>query len=107
MAIKSAAEIESLASEFEDRFGKLPAAVKNLFYTVRIKTLAARAGIESIATEHGQIILRAFEGRHFDKRRLEPFLRYGVKIGLNQIQMDYRRLTDWRKVLEEVLKQVG
>jgi len=103
----SVEEIETLASEFSDRFGKLPKEVKNLLYSVRIKALATRAGIETIATEHGQIILIPFEGMHFDKRKLESLQRDGIKIGLHQIRINYKKLTDWRKVLEEVLREVA
>jgi transcription-repair coupling factor (superfamily II helicase) len=103
----SAEETEALASEFSDRFGKLPREVKNLLYSVRIKALAARAGIESIATEHGQILLMPFEGMRFDRHKLEPLQREGLKIGLNQIRINYKKLADWRQVLEEVLKGVG
>ncbi len=102
--ITSADRIESLAIEFSDRFGKLPKETKNLLYSVRIKTLAARAGIETIATEHGQIILIPFEGMCFNKRKLEPLQRDGVKIGLNQIRINYKKLTDWRPVLEELMR---
>jgi len=60
-------QVAALAEEFNDRFGALPPEVENLLYVVRIKALASRAGIESIATEEGQIILRLFEGMRFDK----------------------------------------
>jgi len=99
--------IENLASEFGDRFGPLPQEIKNLLYSVRIKILAARAGIESISTEHGQIIIIPFEGMRFDKHKLEPLSRDGIKTGLNQIRIHYKRLADWRRVLEEVLKVMG
>jgi transcription-repair coupling factor (superfamily II helicase) len=105
--ITSAEETEAFASEFSDRFGRLPREVKNLLYSVRIKVLAARAGIESIATEHGQIILIPFEGMRFDKHKLEPLSIEDVKIGPNQIRISYKTLADWRQVLEEVLKGLG
>ena len=65
--------------------------------------LAARAGIESIATEHGQITVRPFEGMRFDKHKLEPLSRDGIRISPNQIRLSYKKIADWRKVLEEVL----
>ncbi len=104
--MNSVEEIEGLASEFSDRFGRLPKEVKNLLYAVKIKALAAKAGIESIATEHTQIIVRPFEGMHFDKRKLEPLQRDGIKIGLTQIRVNYKRMIDWRKVLEEVVNEI-
>ena len=98
-------QVEALGDEFSDRFGTLPVEVKNLLYAVKIKAQAARAGIESIATEDGQIVLRLFPGMRFDKQKLEPLLRDGVKLGLTQLRLHPKRLgKEWRKVLEEVVR---
>ncbi|MBI4303719.1 MAG: transcription-repair coupling factor, partial [Chloroflexi bacterium] len=107
-------QMEALALEFTDRFGPLPREVNNLLYAVRIKALAAKAGIESIATEHGEIVLRLFEGMRLDKQKLEPYLR-GLKLpagsitpGTNQLRLHPKRLGErWQAVLEEVVKGVG
>ncbi|MBA7651536.1 Transcription-repair-coupling factor [subsurface metagenome] len=99
-------QMEDMAQEFSDRFGALPAEIKNLLYAVRIKSLAAKSGIESIATEQGQIIIRRFQGLHFDKQPLEP-LPDGIKIGLTQLRLNPRRLGgEWQEVLEEVLQNI-
>ena len=106
--ISSAGQIEDMSQELADRFGALPREVKNLLYAVRVKLLAARAGIESIATEEGQIVLRLFEGMQFDRQKLEPDLRDGIKFGLKQIRIDFKRLgKEWQRVLEDILKRVG
>ena len=105
--VESVEEIEGLANEFSDRFGMLPKEVKNLLYAVRVKALATRAGIESIASEHGQITLRLFSGMHFDKQKLAPLARDGIKIGLTQVRLNHKLLgRQWQKVLEEVLGRV-
>ncbi len=106
--IKNTEQIEVLSYDFKDRFGDLPQEVKNLLYAVRIKLLAARAGIESISTEDSQIVLRLFDGMRFDKQKLEPVLRDGIKLGVTQLRLEYKKLgKDWREVLEEVLGVVG
>jgi transcription-repair coupling factor (superfamily II helicase) len=52
-------EVRELKKEFADRFGKLPAAVKNLFEIARIRIAAAQVGVQSIrASEDRLIILR-------------------------------------------------
>ena len=76
-------QIGNMAQEFSDRFGGLPPEVENLLYTVKIKILASRAGIESISTEHGQIIIRLFQGMQLDRQKLEPVLRDGIKLGFS------------------------
>ena len=51
-------EIEALANEFSDRFGELPEMVQNLFYQMRVKLRAEKAGLAAIGMETGQIVLR-------------------------------------------------
>ena len=100
-------QIDNMAQEFSDRFGALPPEVENLLYTVKIKILAARAGIESISSEHGQIIIRLFEGLQFDRQQLKPILRDGIKLGFSQLRLNPKRLGgEWQKVLEEVLRRI-
>jgi transcription-repair coupling factor (superfamily II helicase) len=101
-------QIEALAREFSDRFGALPAEVKNLLYVIKIKALAAKAGIESIATEEGQIIISRFQGRQFDRQQLQPIVRDGITTGLTQLRLNRKRLgAKWQTVLEEALRRVG
>jgi len=100
-------QVEDLAGEFSDRFGALPIEVKNLLYAVKIKALAARAGIESISTEDGQITLRLFDGLQFNKQQLEPFFKDGIKVGLTQLRLNPKRLgKEWQQVLEEVVRRI-
>lgn len=107
-------QVEGLAQEFADRFGPLPREVSNLLYALKIKALGAKAGIESISTDGGEIIIRRFEGVRFDKQKLEPFLRglrlpvVSVYLDALQLRLNYKRIGDmWRSVLEEVVRKVG
>jgi transcription-repair coupling factor (superfamily II helicase) len=100
-------QIEPVAREFSDRFGTPPPEVDNLLYAVKIKILAARTGIESISTEHGEIVISPFEGMRFDRQKLAPLSRDGIKIGTFQIRLSPKRLgKDWQKALEEVVKKL-
>ncbi len=100
--------IGDLAQEFGDRFGTLPPEVRNLLYALRIKILAAKAGVESIDTIDRQIVIRRFQGMPFDKQKLEPLVRDGIKLGTTQLRLHPKRLgKEWQKVLEEVLERVG
>jgi len=101
-------QIDNLAADFKDRFGTLPSEVDNLLYAARIKVLAARAYIESVTTERGEIVLRLVEGLRFDRQKLQPVLRDGIRVGNNQLGLSRRRLgKEWRDVLVDVLKRVG
>jgi transcription-repair coupling factor (superfamily II helicase) len=101
-------QIDNLAADFKDRFGLLPPEVENLLYAARVRLLAARAYIESVTTERSEIVLRLVEGLRFDKQKLQPVLRDGIRVGNNQLGLSRRRLgREWRDVLVDVLKQVG
>jgi len=108
-------QIDALVQEFSDRFGPPPPEVNNLFYAVRIKTLAAKAGIESISTEQGEIIISLFEGMRFDRQKLEPLLKElpphqksAITITPTQLHLNPKRLgTRWQQVLEEVVRKIG
>ena len=105
--LEKAEQIEALAQEFSDRFGPLPLEVENLLYAVRIKLLATKAGIESISTEHGQIVLRRFEGIQFNREKLESILKDGIKVGITQLTINPKRLgIEWKKVLEGVMGRI-
>jgi len=100
-------DVEDIAYQFGDRFGTLPPEIENLLYVVKIKALAAKAGIEFISTEEGQIILRRFQGIPFNRQQLEPILKDGVKVGFTQLRLNPKRLGDkWQQVLEAVLRRV-
>jgi transcription-repair coupling factor (superfamily II helicase) len=98
-------QLDDLMQEFEDRFGAVPAEMENLLYAVKIKILAGKAGLESISTEQGEIVLRLFEGMRFDREKLEPVLRDGIKLGTAQLRLQPRRLgKEWQAVLEEIVR---
>jgi transcription-repair coupling factor (superfamily II helicase) len=100
-------KLADIAKEYHDRFGALPPEVENLLYAVKIKGLAAKAGIESISTEEGQIIIRRFQGLPFDREQLEPVLRDGITVGRTRIMLSYKKMgEEWREVLEGVLNSV-
>ncbi len=56
--IKDEAELATIEMEFEDRFGPLPEQVRNLIYQIRVKLLAANAGLASVGFEGRQLVLR-------------------------------------------------
>ncbi len=98
-------QVEQMAAGLRDRFGPVPAAVEELLFGLRVKVLAARAGVESVTLEGGEVVLRLADGLRFDGRRLAPALGPGVKLGRTQLRLSRRQLgRGWRRVLEEVLR---
>jgi transcription-repair coupling factor (superfamily II helicase) len=79
--LRDETEIDALTSEFHDRFGELPEMVENLFYQMRVKLRAERAGLSAISWESGQIVLRyPAPGEEKEGRRL-PDLGAGIRGG--------------------------
>jgi transcription-repair coupling factor (superfamily II helicase) len=99
----AADSLDDIRKGYVDRFGALPPEVDNLLYAVKIKGLAAKAGIESISTEEGYIILRRFQGLPFSACNLSP--KDGVEVGRTQIKIHFRKIGQgWRGILEGVIK---
>lgn len=56
--VRTESELETLEQEFHDRFGPLPQTARNLFYQMRVKLRAERAGLASVTVENGRLVLR-------------------------------------------------
>jgi len=101
-------QVAEMAEELDDRFGPIPTQVSNLLYAVKVKILAMEAGVQSIATENGQVVLKMVEGKKVDKALLEHAVGDGVKAGINKVRLDMKRLGPrWQEALEGVLHHLG
>jgi len=94
-------EIDALSSEFKDRFGVLPEMVENLFYQMRVKLLAEKAGLNGISWESGKIMLRyPTLGEGKDSPRLAD-LGPGIRGGKSAYWCSFGE--NWKPKLLEVL----
>ena len=94
-------EIDALASEFKDRFGVLPEMVENLFYQMRVKLRAEKAGLAGISWESGQIVLRyPASGEERNGARLAD-LGPGVRGGKSSYWCSFGKM--WQSRLLETL----
>lgn len=104
--LRDETEIDALSSEFNDRFGKLPEMVENLFYQMRVKLRAERAGLSAINWESGQIVLRyPASGEDRDGQRL-PDLGPGIRGGRNAYWCSFGKDEDWEEKLLDVLERL-
>jgi transcription-repair coupling factor (superfamily II helicase) len=101
--IRSLAELDALAEEFKDRFGPLPEPLQNLLYQLKIKLLAERAGLASIAVEGKQIVLRYPEGMIPEHL---PDLGPSVRVGKAALWLGFNEALDWMETLYEVLNKL-
>ncbi len=106
--IKDETALTSLQMEFADRFGPLPEQVTNLIYQIKVKLLAALAGLASVAFEGQQIVLQfppLPEG--IDSRQLPEIGRH-ITAGKNAYRIHLKDFEneDWQVILIQVLMKV-
>jgi transcription-repair coupling factor (superfamily II helicase) len=98
-------EVEMLSEEFADRFGPLPEAVANLLFQVRVKVLAAEAGLSSVVVESAQMVLKFSDGAAvLEETALPP----GVRLGKSAYWMRFDPQNEsWREDLLNLLGLLG
>ncbi|MEE8374394.1 MAG: TRCF domain-containing protein, partial [Dehalococcoidia bacterium] len=91
-------------SELEDRFGPLPAEVRELLFTVRIKLMATQAGVREVYTERGQVVVKLVPGAQVDRASMQRSFGDSLRVGATQLRLDIGRAgKGWRNMLEKVL----
>jgi len=101
--LRDESEIDALAIEFRDRFGPPPEMATNLFYQMRVKLRAERAGLVAVSWEGGRVALRfpappeGVEPKRFSD--LAP----DVKGGKNVYWVDCTKNELWMPRLLEIL----
>jgi transcription-repair coupling factor (superfamily II helicase) len=105
--VEAAEKLDDIRKELNDRFGTPPPEVENLLYAVKIKALGAKARIESISMDEGQIVIRRFGALPFDAHKLASVLRDGITVGHTQIRINHKKLQTWRGVVEGLIKALG
>ncbi|HSM72450.1 MAG TPA: DEAD/DEAH box helicase, partial [Anaerolineales bacterium] len=102
--LRDESEIDALASEFRDRFGQLPVITQNLFYQMRVKLRAEKAGLSAVSWESGQIVLRyPASGDDKDANRLSD-LGPGIRGGKNAYWCSFGEM--WEAKLLDVLGMI-
>ena len=103
--LRDETEIDALASEFKDRFGELPEMTANLFYQMRVKLRAEKAGLSSINWESGQIVLRYPTPTNGTEPKRLADLGAGIRGGKSAYWCSFGE--QWEGKLLEVLGRLG
>ena len=107
-ALTEPTQIDDLADELKDRFGPWPEPVEDLLFMVKVKLLAARAGVLSVSHETGEIVLAGDEKTWVRLLGVQRPYGDGIRIGHTRVRLDIKRLGNaWRGVLEKMLSAVG
>jgi transcription-repair coupling factor (superfamily II helicase) len=102
--LRDEAEVDALSGEFEDRFGPPPDMVLSLFYQMKVKLLAEKAGLSAVSWEAGQFVLRyAGAGNGRAASRLND-LGPGVRGGRGAYWCTFPKDIDWMPELLRVLE---
>lgn len=101
--LRSVQELEALGDEFRDRFGPLPETVLNLFFQFKVKLLAEKAGLSSIALENKQFALRFADGEIPESL---PELGAHVRVGKTALWLPFGSAQDWPSMLVAVLEKL-
>jgi transcription-repair coupling factor (superfamily II helicase) len=104
--VRDTAALDALDDEIRDRFGPLPQPVANLLFFVRVKVLAARAGLAAVALDETLLTLRGRDDTLFD--RLALYRRFGMdaRVVRGVLRVPRSRLgADWQEVLLALLEE--
>jgi transcription-repair coupling factor (superfamily II helicase) len=100
--------LASIEMEFVDRFGPLPEQVRNLIFQIKIKLLAALAGLASVNFEGRQIVLSYPPLPEGIKARDLPELGFPVMAGKNAYRIHFSDPDNepWQAILVETLVKI-
>ncbi|HLB26050.1 MAG TPA: TRCF domain-containing protein, partial [Dehalococcoidia bacterium] len=98
-------EVESIRQELVDRFGEPPQPVRSLLYVILVRALASQAGVQALATEDGQVVLKLSEGLLVPREELEARAPRGVHLGRTLVRVELGE--GWRTRLLEVLESLA
>ena len=108
IALKDEDSIGPMEDELRDRFGPLPWQARALLYTVRLRILSDRAGIESMTRDGERIVLRMKHDVGGARRALSRRLPRSAEVGNSQIRLDLSKLnTAWEDYLLDVCERLA
>ncbi len=99
--LRSPADVEELRSELGERFGPPPPPVQNLLYLLRLKALAAQAGVAAVAVEGHQVVLRFAD--LLSPAVIAQARRFGERLTIGRNRLSLPRRERWRELLVAVL----
>jgi transcription-repair coupling factor (superfamily II helicase) len=80
--------VSEIGQEMVDRFGSPPPLAQNLLYIVGLRTLCRLGGVQSIAGDGDEALVRAREGEEIPKEALEQTVPRGVQVSRHSLRVD-------------------
>jgi transcription-repair coupling factor (superfamily II helicase) len=101
-------ELDDVRKELEDRFGILPPPAEDLLYVLRVRLLAARAGVQAIGRENNNLILRLSARAQERAGEIAPHFGRRAWVGRGQMWLALKEEQgDWRTVLVTLLLRLA
>jgi len=105
--LRDESELDALAEEFSDRFGPFVEQVENLIYQIRVKLRAEQAGLNSVAVEGEQIVLRYPPLPNGVQTRELKFVHPSARAGKNAYWMPFDDSDEhWKDELLAVIDEI-
>jgi len=95
-----------IIGELEDRFGPLPEETMNLVYIISLRLAATEAGIEEIATDGAEIVVRFTGARSVDAAALQRDLHTPIRARANQVRFPLGRGAMWIATLRDLVDRL-
>jgi transcription-repair coupling factor (superfamily II helicase) len=105
--VTSEEEIGDLRTELVDRFGPIPEETENLLFQLRLKLHALAAGARAIATEEGQVVVRADTLEELDRAWLQRRLADRARVARRAVWLPLTEDDRWRTTLAAVLQAIA
>ena len=98
-------DLDALDAEFTDRFGPLPAEIRNLVFQIRVKIYAERIGLSGVVKEGNDVVLKFPPLPANVESRSLPMVSKRLRVGKNAYRMagiDWNK-DDWQDDLLGIL----
>jgi transcription-repair coupling factor (superfamily II helicase) len=105
-AAKRGDQVRELREEIEDRFGPLPDPARRLVELLELRASAGVAGIQEIALDGAEIVLRFAGPRSFDVGALGQGLGPQLRARQNQLRLEYQPGRDVLYVLQQLVDRL-
>ena len=105
-SLRDESELEPLVAEFGDRFGPMPEMFQNLFFQMRVKLASDAAGLASVSTEAGQIVLRYPALTENMSQRMLSDLGPSIRGGKNAYWCNFLKDDGWQDRLMDLLDRL-
>lgn len=106
-ALESEKALARFASELQDRFGKFPAEVENIFNVVRIRNLGSSLGFEKVIVKNGIMICFFIQNTMSPYYKSKTFEKVLSKVGENQSLIELKQVENKLKLLVKPVKTLN